>query len=206
MVKAALGYVKILEGLGFYDTVISLKASNILDTIDCYRKVAKLCNYPLHLGVTATGTPSSGAIKSGIALGSLLLEGIGDTIRVSLTENPLQEVAAAKAILESLELRSFGPTIVSCPTCGRCEVDLVKIVRELESKLSAANHGSLTAPVKLAVMGCIVNGPGEAKEADIGVAFGRKEGLLFKRGIRVKKITISNCVPVLLKEMETINA
>ncbi|MBI4707395.1 MAG: flavodoxin-dependent (E)-4-hydroxy-3-methylbut-2-enyl-diphosphate synthase [Candidatus Omnitrophica bacterium] len=199
MVNSALDYIKILEGLKFYNTVISLKASNILDTIDAYRKCSKLCDYPLHLGVTATGTPFGGAIKSSVALGALLLEGIGDTLRVSLTDNSLQEVLAAKAILSSLELRNFGPEIISCPTCGRCEVDLVKVVRDLENRLLTARASARS--IKVAVMGCVVNGPGEAKEADIGIAFGKNEGLLFKHGKPVKKVKVKDCVKVLLKEM-----
>jgi len=202
MVESAVDYIKILEGFGFYDIVVSLKASNIIDTIEAYRKIAGLCEYPLHLGVTATGSPYKGAIKSGIALGALLLEGIGDTIRVSLTDEPVQEVAASKIILESLELRKFGPQIISCPTCGRCEVDLVKIVKELESRLSTIDHRLSTRPTKVAIMGCVVNGPGEAKEADLGVAFGKREGLLFRKGKALKKISYSDCADILLKEIE----
>ena len=140
MVESALDYIRILEGFKFFDIVVSLKASNTLDTIEAYRKIAKLCDYPLHLGVTATGSPYTGAIKSAIAIGALLLEGIGDTIRVSLTEECVREVSAAKIILESLELRKFGPAIISCPTCGRCEVDLVRIVKELEDRLSTIDY------------------------------------------------------------------
>ena len=206
MVKSALDYIKILEGFKFYDIVVSLKASNILDTIDAYRKIAGLCEYPLHLGVTATGFPYAGAIKSAICLGALLLEGIGDTIRISLTDEPQQEVAAGKIILESLGLRKFGPEIISCPTCGRCEVDLVKVVKELEGRLSTIDHRPSTRPIKVAIMGCVVNGPGEAKEADIGVAFGKKEGLLFRRGRAIKKVSFSHCVTTLLKEMGALNA
>jgi len=206
MIKSALDYIKILEGFGFYDIVVSLKASNILDTIDAYRKIAGLCEYPLHLGVTATGFPYAGAIKSAICLGALLLEGIGDTIRISLTDEPQQEVAAGKIILESLGLRKFGPEIISCPTCGRCEVDLVKVVKELEGRLSTIDHRPSTRPIKVAIMGCVVNGPGEAKEADIGVAFGKKEGLLFRRGRAIKKVSFSHCVTTLLKEMGALNA
>ena len=202
MVESALGYIKILEGFGFYDIVVSLKASNILDTIEAYRKIAKLCNYPLHLGVTATGLPLQGAIKSSIALGVLLQEGIGDTIRISLTGKPQDEVKVAKSILETLGLRHFTPEIVSCPTCGRCEVDLIKIVRGLEEKLYAKRY-TLNAirPLKIAVMGCVVNGPGEAREANIGVAFGRKAGLLFKDGKPLRKISAGKCVDVLLREL-----
>jgi (E)-4-hydroxy-3-methylbut-2-enyl-diphosphate synthase len=202
MVKAALDYIKILEGCGFYDLVISLKASNILDTVEAYRKMAGSCGYPLHLGVTATGSPANGAIKSSIAIGALLLDGIGDTIRVSLTDIPQEEVRVAKAILEALSLRKFGPEIISCPTCGRCEVDLVKLVKTLENRLSTLNFQPSTRQMKLAIMGCVVNGPGEAKEADIGVAFGKKEGLLFKKGRPVKKICFNDCISILLKELK----
>ncbi|MDD5166069.1 MAG: flavodoxin-dependent (E)-4-hydroxy-3-methylbut-2-enyl-diphosphate synthase [Candidatus Omnitrophica bacterium] len=202
LVASCLNYVKIVEGLGFSDIVLSLKASNVLDTVQAYRKIAKLCDYPLHLGVTATGSPQSGAIKSSIALGTLLLEGIGDTIRVSLTDKPEQEVAVAKVILSALNLRVFGPRIISCPTCGRCQVNLVKLVKELEEKLSGADSKLYTKPMELAVMGCVVNGPGEAKEADIGVAFGKRDGILFKKGKAVRKISFADCTKVLLKEVK----
>jgi len=198
MVKSALDYIKILEKSGFYDIVVSLKASNILDTVCAYRKISKLCGYPLHLGVTATGTPYSGAIKSAIALGALLMDGIGDTIRVSLTDNPENEVKTAKIMLEALGLKKSGPQIISCPTCGRCEVDLIKMAKELDSLLA----GLTDKPLKIALMGCVVNGPGEAKEADIGIAFGRKEGLLFKKGKPVKKVSAVRCVDVLLEEIK----
>ena len=203
MVQSALDYIKMLEGFGFDDIVVSLKASNILDTVDACRKISKLCNYPLHLGVTATGAPYSGAIKSSIALGVLLLDGIGDTIRISLTEKPEDEVNTAKIILGALGLRRFGPEIISCPTCGRCEVDLVNIVKSLENKLNTQYAIHNTSPLKVAVMGCVVNGPGEAKEADIGIAFGRKEGLFFRHGKPVKKVSADKCVEVLLNEIVT---
>jgi len=205
LVGNCLDYLKMIEGFNFYDIVISLKASSVEDTVEAYRKIAGLCDYPLHLGVTATGLPYAGAIKSSIALGVLLMEGIGDTIRVSLTDKPQQEVKAAKAILEALGLRSFGPEIISCPTCGRCEVDLVKIVKELEQKLSTVNCQLLTRQPKVAVMGCVVNGPGEAREADVGIAFGKKEGLLFRDGKPVRKVPFINCAGVLLKEVEKTN-
>ncbi len=210
MVHEALEYIKILEGCAFYDIVVSLKGSNIFDTIEAYRKMSGACEYPIHLGVTATGLLFEGAVKSSIALGVLLLEGIGDTIRVSLTENPTQEVRAARYILEALGLRNFGPEIISCPTCGRCEVSLIKIVQELEKKLlveSAAGRLSVPGsrrPLKVAVMGCVVNGPGEAKDADIGVAFGKKEGLLFKKGKPIRKISLEACVKELLKEISSV--
>ncbi len=199
LVKSALSYIKMVEDFKFRDIIISLKASNVPDTVLAYRKIARVCDYPLHLGVTATGSPYAGAIKSSIALGTLLLEGIGDTIRVSLTDNPLREVYAAKVILESLDLRSFGPKIISCPTCGRCEVNLVKLVRDFESKLLALKFKK---QIKVALMGCVVNGPGEAKEADIGIAFGKKGGLLFKNGRAIRKIPFAGCEDILLKELK----
>lgn len=205
MSKSALDYIGVLEKEGFRDIVVSLKASNILDTIEAYRLIAKLCDYPLHLGVTAAGLYTCGAIKSSIAIGNLLLGGIGDTLRVSLTDEPAEEVKVAKTILETLGLRRFGPQIISCPTCGRCEVDLVGIVKELEMKLSSTGHELSASPLKVAVMGCVVNGPGEAQEADIGVAFGKGEGLLFRRGRPIRKVNFTNCVEALLKELEQPN-
>lgn len=203
MVDAALHYIKLLEDQHFNNIVVSLKASNIFDTIDAYRRLSRLCSYPLHLGVTASGLASEGIIKSSIAIGGLLAEGIGDTIRVSLTATPVQEVKASQAILKALRLRPFGPEIISCPTCGRCEVDLVNLVKEFEKKLYNTDRHrglSLQAP-KVAVMGCVVNGPGEAKEADIGIAFGKEDGLLFKKGKPVRKVSLKNCVRVLMKEI-----
>ena len=202
LVNSALEYIKIIEGFRFHNIVVSLKASNVLDTVSAYRKISKLCDYPLHLGVTATGSPFAGAIKSSVALGALLLDGIGDTIRVSLTDIPVREVYAAKSILESLALRSFGHSLISCPTCGRCEVDLAGIVRELEERLqSVTPRLKPCKPLRIAVMGCVVNGPGEAKEADIGIAFGKNAGLLFRKGRPVKKVSYLDCVDVLLKEI-----
>jgi (E)-4-hydroxy-3-methylbut-2-enyl-diphosphate synthase len=217
MTKAALDYIRILEKCGFYDIVVSLKGSNLFDTIEAYQKMSKLCGYPFHLGVTASGALSSGTIKSSIAIGSLLLRGIGDTIRVSLTAEPCEEVKVAMSILEALGLRRCGPEIISCPTCGRCEVDLVRIVKELENKLATGHRPQATdknclsstvdrrAQLKLAVMGCVVNGPGEAKEADIGVAFGKKGGLLFKNGKAIRKVSFRDCSGILIKEMRNLS-
>lgn len=202
LANSALDYIKIVEKFKFSNLAVSLKASNVTDTIEAYRKMAKLCNYPLHLGVTATGLPLQGAIKSSIAIGALLLEGIGDTIRISLTDKPTEEVRVAKVILQALGLRNFGPEIISCPTCGRCAVDLAKLVKELESKLSTIDYRLWTRTLKVAVMGCVVNGPGEASEADIGVAFGEKCGLLFKKGKSIRKVTFTNCRDILLKEIK----
>jgi len=206
LVTSALNYVKVIEGLKFYDIVLSLKASNVLETIEAYRKIARRCEYPLHLGLTATGSPQAGMIKSAIALGVLLLEGIGDTIRVSLTEKPQKEVKVARAILETLGLRCFNHQIISCPTCGRCEVDLIRLVKELDNRLSAVSCQLSAKPLKIAVMGCVVNGPGEAKEADLGIAFGKKDALLFKEGKAVRKISSGRCVDALLKEISALNS
>ncbi|MDD2703341.1 MAG: flavodoxin-dependent (E)-4-hydroxy-3-methylbut-2-enyl-diphosphate synthase, partial [Candidatus Omnitrophica bacterium] len=153
----------------------------------------------LHLGVTATGVPFCGGIKSSIALGALLLDGIGDTIRVSLTDDPREEVKAAFAILESLGLRSCGPQIISCPTCGRCQVNLVKIVKDFEKALMNTRR---MKPATIALMGCEVNGPGEAKHADAGIAFGRGQGMLFKKGKAVKKVSVDKCLDVLMGEIQ----
>jgi len=203
LVSSCMSYIKMVEGLRFNNIVISLKANNVLDTLEAYRKISRLCEYPLHLGLTATGSVYNGIIKSSVALGALLLEGIGDTIRVSLTEKPIEEVRAAKCILESLGLHSFGPQVISCPTCGRCKVNLVGIVKELEAKLADINYVRFSRPLKLAIMGCVVNGPGEAKEADIGVAFGKGQGVLFKHGKIVRKISPKDCVKIVLGELKT---
>ena len=202
LVTSCMAYIRRIEKLKFNNIVISLKANNVLDTIESYRKIAKLCAYPLHLGVTATGSPYGGIIKSSVAIGALLLEGIGDTIRVSLTDNPVEEVKAAKCILESLDLLTPSVQIISCPTCGRCGVDLINIVKKLEGELVGQKYKKTGHALKMAVMGCVVNGPGEAKEADIGVAFGKRNGLLFKKGIPVKKVSFKNCASVLLKEIK----
>ena len=199
-VDTALNYIKMFERQNFRDIIISLKSSSVPETIDCYRKLSVLCDYPLHLGVTAAGSYASGIIKSSIGIGSLLSEGIGDTLRVSLTGSPELEVVAGRNILKTLGLRKFGPDIISCPTCGRCQVDLLKVVSDLERKLSSSR------PIKakqltIAVMGCEVNGPGEAKEADIGIAFGQGAGMLFKKGKIVKRVNIKNAVKELIKEI-----
>lgn len=202
MINAALDYIKILEGFKFSDIVISLKAANIFDTIEAYQRMAELCDYPFHLGLTATGIPLSGAVKSSMALGILLSQGLGDTIRVSLTDKPTEEVRVAKYILEALNLRRFAPQIISCPTCGRCEINLVEMVKELEKKLSAISYGLSARFPKVAVMGCVVNGPGEAKEADLGIAFGKREGLLFRKGKPVRRVKPKDCINILLTEIK----
>ena len=201
LTKSALDYIKKIEKLKFHDIVVSLKAADVLDTLEAYRKISRLCDYPLHLGLTATGSPSAGAVKSSVLLGILLSEGIGDTIRVSLTADPLQEIKVARSILEALRLRCFGPEVISCPTCGRCAVDLAGVVSQLEDRIANSARNLSHKAVKLAVMGCVVNGPGEAAQADFGVAFGKKDGLFFRKGKPVKKVAFADCVNLLLKEM-----
>ncbi|MFA5146113.1 MAG: flavodoxin-dependent (E)-4-hydroxy-3-methylbut-2-enyl-diphosphate synthase [Candidatus Omnitrophota bacterium] len=202
LVEAALRYVKLFEEMDFYDIIISLKASDVVSTIDAYRRIAARCDYPLHLGVTAAGPHDSGIVKSSIGIGTLLLDGIGDTIRVSLTADPVDEVIAARRILSAVGLRRFGHDIISCPTCGRCQVDLGRIVRELERKLTAQSpkpkaHGP--QPLTIAVMGCEVNGPGEAREADIGIAAGKGSGVLFRDGKILKRLKEKDFVKGILK-------
>lgn len=204
MVNAALGYVHLFEKLKFKDIVISLKTPDIFSTIESYRLMAKKVDYPFHLGMTATGPLAPGVIKSSLGIGVLLMEGIGDTVRVSLTGNPVDEVKAGQEILKSLGLRS-GIEIISCPTCGRCKVNLVKIVRNFEKLLNCNGRIYVTnmkSSLKIAIMGCEVNGPGEAREADIGIAFGGKKALLFKKGRVIKKISRQDVVKTLLNELK----
>ncbi|NOX97916.1 MAG: flavodoxin-dependent (E)-4-hydroxy-3-methylbut-2-enyl-diphosphate synthase [Nitrospirae bacterium] len=201
MVKSAGDYIKIFEDLDFYDLIISLKASDVPATVKAYRLMAERCDYPFHLGITAAGPSFRGAIRSAVGLGILLSEGIGDTIRVSLTGNPREEVKAGYEILKSLGLFREGPTLISCPTCGRCTIDLVKIVTQVERKLSTSNLQPST--FKIAVMGCVVNGPGEAREADIGVAGGKGFGVLFRKGKVIKKVPESKLVETILEEIES---
>lgn len=197
LVESALRHVKILEELEFYDIVISIKSSDVPMMIEAYRLMSESCNYPLHLGVTESGTPFRGTIKSSIGLGTLLAEGIGDTIRVSLTSDPIEEIKVAKEILKALGLRENGLQFISCPTCGRTQINLIKIAQEVEKKLESINKN-----IKVAVMGCAVNGPGEAREADIGIAGGKGEGLIFKKGIIVKKVKEEDLIEELMKEIE----
>lgn len=199
MVESALEHVKILENLDYRNIAISLKASNVKMTVDAYRLMSKTRDYPLHIGVTEAGTFLKGTIKSSIGLGSLLLDGIGDTIRVSLTDDPIEEVRIAKEILNSIGVRKFGVNFVSCPTCGRTKINLIELAKKVEEGLKNVNKD-----ITVAVMGCAVNGPGEAKEADIGIAGGIGEALLFKKGEIIKKIPEDKVVEVLLEEIEKI--
>jgi (E)-4-hydroxy-3-methylbut-2-enyl-diphosphate synthase len=197
MVESAEYHLRILEDLGFQDTIISLKSSNVKLTVAAYRLLAQRCDYPLHLGVTEAGTQFSGTVKSCVGMGMLLAEGLGDTIRVSLATDPVEEVRVAYELLKSLELRSRGPVVIACPTCGRLEVDLFKIAQEIEEATS-----KIKTPLTVAVMGCAVNGPGEAREADLGVAAGRGNGMIYRQGKAIRRVSESEIVSVLLEEIE----
>ncbi len=197
MVESALGHMRILEDMGYAQIKISLKASDVLKTVEAYRLLSSTVDYPLHIGITEAGTIFSGTIKSAVGLGILLAEGIGDTIRVSLTGDPVDEVRVAFEILKALRLRQHGINLVSCPTCGRCQIDLIKLALEVEKRLQA-----FKAPLTVAIMGCVVNGPGEAREADVGIAGGKGEGLLFRRGEIVRKVPEDELADALLEEVE----
>lgn len=197
MVESAMGHVKILEKYGFYDTVISIKSSDVKKTIAAYRLARETFDYPLHIGVTEAGTYKSGIVKSSIGIGSLLADGIGETIRVSLTDDPVLEVEAAKIILKSLGLRDGGIEVVSCPTCARCRINLIPIAKEVNERLENCDK-----KLKVAVMGCVVNGPGEARDADIGIAGGDGCAMLFKKGEIVGKIPEKNIIETLMKEID----
>ncbi len=183
LVESALQHVRILESLDFEETIISMKSSSVQVTVEAYRLLARQTDYPLHIGITEAGTPWRGTIKSCGGLGALLMDGLGDTLRVSLTGDPVEEVRVGMELLEALDLRRKGIRFVSCPTCGRCQVDLERIVNELEQALVG-----IEIPITIAVMGCAVNGPGEAREADLGIASGKGEVLLFKKGEIIKKL------------------
>lgn len=198
LVESALNHVKLLEKYHFEDIVVSIKASNVLFSLEAYSLLSKNMPYPIHVGITEAGTVWSGSIKSAVGIGAILAQGIGDTIRVSLTGNPVEEIKAAKEILKSLDLRKFGVEFISCPTCGRTQIDLISIANEVEKKCSKLNKS-----VKVAVMGCVVNGPGEAKEADIGIAGGKGEGLLFKKGEIIRKVPENQLIDELMKEIES---
>jgi (E)-4-hydroxy-3-methylbut-2-enyl-diphosphate synthase len=197
MVESALYHIQILEDLGFTDTIVSLKSSHVKMTVAAYRLLAKQVNYPFHLGITEAGSQFSGTVKSCVGMGMLLAEGIGDTIRVSLATDPVEEVRVAYEMLKALELRSRGPVVIACPTCGRLEVDLFKIVGEIEK---ATAH--IKMPLSLAVMGCAVNGPGEAREADLGVAAGRGNGMIYRQGKAIRRVKEEEIVPALLEEID----
>jgi (E)-4-hydroxy-3-methylbut-2-enyl-diphosphate synthase len=199
MVQAAMKQIELLESLDFDLIKVSLKAFDVPTTIEAYREIAEKITYPLHIGITEAGTPRTGIIRSSAGISTLLYLGIGDTIRVSLTTYPQEEVFTAYEILKSLNLRERGPILVSCPTCGRTEVNLIAMAGEVERALA-----KIQKPIKVAVMGCVVNGPGEAKDADIGIACGKGRGVLFKKGQKVKTVAEKDLVRVLMSEIEKI--
>ncbi len=196
LVESAMGHIKILEDLDFYNIVISLKSSNIYTAVEAYELMSQKVDYPLHIGITEAGGVRAGTIKSSIGIGALLLKGIGDTMRISLTGDPVEEVKVGKDILRNLELLNDRIKIVSCPTCGRCNIDLIKIANEVEEKIQ-----NIEKNMTVAIMGCVVNGPGEAREADIGIAGGKGQGILFKKGKIIRKIPDDKLVEELLEEI-----
>ncbi len=201
LVEEAMSHVTLLEQCDFYDIAISLKASSVPMMIESYRLMARRVDYPLHLGVTEAGTVFSGTVKSAVGIGALLSEGIGDTIRVSLTADPVEEVRAAKEILAALELEKDRPTLVSCPTCARCSVDLIGIANEVTKRLC-----EIQKPIKIAVMGCVVNGPGEARDADIGITGANGQGVIFKGGEVLRRVPEEQIVSALFEELGKMGA
>lgn len=197
MAESAMYHVRLLQKYDFDDIVISIKSSNVINMIEAYERVAQMCSYPLHLGVTESGTARMGLIKSSVGIGSLLTRGIGDTIRVSLTDDPVNEVYAGKDILKAIGLDKSSPTLVSCPTCGRTKIDLIGLANEVEARLRDVKKS-----ITVAVMGCVVNGPGEAREADIGIAGGDGCAIIFKKGEILRKVSEENIVNELIGEIE----
>lgn len=197
LVESAFGHLELLERQGFYDTCVSMKSSNVPTMVKAARLFRERCDYPIHIGVTETGPVRQGMIKSAMGIGALLLDGIGDTIRVSLTDDPVEEVYAAKDILKAAGLRKDGVDIISCPTCGRTRIDLIGLVNRVDEALKDCRK-----PITVAVMGCVVNGPGEAREADIGIAGGDGWGMIFEKGEQVEKLPYDELLPALLKRIE----
>jgi len=198
LVESAVNVIKILDELNYHNIIFSIKSTNIINTIEANNIFSSKYDYPLHLGITETGPPFQGIIKSSVGIGSLLFQGIGDTIRVSLTGDPVEEIKVGYEILKALHLRQRNPDLISCPTCGRCKVDLSKIVKKVERKIRNINK-----PLTIAIMGCMVNGLGEAKEADIGVAFDKKNGVLFKKGKIIAKFSDKIIIRKLLEEIKS---
>ena len=197
LVESAFEHLELLEKYGFYDTCVSMKSSNVPTMVAAARLFRSKCDYPIHIGVTETGPVRMGLMKSAMGIGALLLDGIGDTIRVSLTDDPVEEVYAAKDILKAAGLRKEGVNIISCPTCGRTQIDLIGLVNQVDEALKNCNK-----PITVAVMGCVVNGPGEAREADIGIAGGDGCGMLFEKGEQICKLPYDELLPALLKRIE----
>ena len=201
LIESALDNVRLLEDLGFYDIKISIKSSDTLTTIAGYRQLSKTTDYPLHLGVTEAGGLIAGTVKSSVALGILLAEGIGDTFRISLTRDPVEEIRVGFELLRALRIRERGPELISCPTCGRTRIDLFSLAETVERHLQ-----TMQSPLKVAVMGCVVNGPGEAREADIGIAGGHGVGIIFKKGEIFRKVPEAELLPVFLEELNKLEA
>ncbi len=197
--ESALRHAALLEQFDFTDIVLSLKSSDVPTMLEAYRMIAKRCDYPLHLGVTETGTEAQGIVKSAVGIGALLADGIGDTIRVSLTADPAREVEAGLRILRALNLRRDGINLISCPTCGRTKSDLIGLVQQAERRL--AQEGLQSLPLTVAIMGCAVNGPGEAREADVGLACGESAGVLFRRGEKLRSVPMDHALDALLEEI-----
>jgi (E)-4-hydroxy-3-methylbut-2-enyl-diphosphate synthase len=197
MVDAAMGHIRLLEDLDFELIKVSLKAFDVPTTIEANKAMAEKMPYPIHLGITEAGTPKTGTIRSAVGIGTLLHEGIGDTIRVSLSGDPQHEVIAGYEILKSLDLSQRGPTLISCPSCGRTEVDIVALATAVEERLA-----KLEKPIKVAVMGCVVNGPGEAREADVGIACGKGRGIIFRCGEQIRTVEEADFLEALMAEVE----
>jgi (E)-4-hydroxy-3-methylbut-2-enyl-diphosphate synthase len=197
LVASALKNIRLLENLHFYEMKISIKSSDVLNTVDAYRLLSSQTDYPLHLGVTEAGGLIGGTVKSSVALGLLLYDGIGDTFRISLTRDPVEEIRVAYELLRSLRIRERGPELISCPTCGRCQINLFGLAEKVEKYIQ-----TIQTPLKIAVMGCVVNGPGEAKEADIGLAGGNGVGIIFKKGKLYRKVAEEELYDVFIKELE----
>jgi (E)-4-hydroxy-3-methylbut-2-enyl-diphosphate synthase len=199
LVESAIRQIDLMDSLGFSDLKIAIKSANVPMTVDAYRQLAARCDFPFHVGVTEAGGLYPGIVKSAVGIGMLLAEGIGDTLRVSLTRDPVEEVRVGFEILKALGIRQRGPDIISCPTCGRCQIDLFSIAEQVEQALMTR-----TAPIRVAVMGCVVNGPGEAREADVGIAGGQGEGVLFKKGKVIRRVPEADLVAVLLDAISEI--
>ena len=205
IVQSALKSVRLLESFGFYDIVVSLKSSDVIQMLQAYRRMSRLCDYPFHLGVTEAGLLDASTVKSSIGIGALLAEGIGETIRVSITGDPIEEAKVAQRILSALELRRFSTNVIACPSCGRCEIDVVGIAKQVEQRLGElAKQEPSVLDLTVAVMGCVVNGPGESEHADVGLAGGGGVGVIYRKGVQVRRVAESSMVSALLDEVKCV--
>ena len=203
--QSALKSVRLLEGFGFHDIVLSLKSSDVLQMLAAYRRMAQLCDYPFHLGVTEAGLPEASTVKSAIGIGALLAEGIGDTIRVSITGDPIDEVKVAQRILAALGLRRFETNVIACPSCGRCEIDVISIAKQVQQRLTAlAAEEPRALELTVAVMGCVVNGPGESEHADVGLAGGGGVGVIYRKGRQTRRVPEAEMVDALIEEVRNL--